>query len=434
MTRTPIVAHGIGGRLDLPVPITYFVAGAALVLVLSFVALAVLWRTPRLQSAPTYEPRGSRRVSLGWLGWLGVLGLGLAIVAGLAAMVTGQERTGTRNIAPVLLWVYFWLVVPFLGIAFGNLYTGVNPWRKLGQWLGIGDGERGPLRLGVWPAALGLLAFAWLELVYPGGSTPGAIAIAAAGYTVLQLALMARFGRESSLASFDLFTPYNRLLSSISPWGRTAEGRLAYRGWLRSLPTIPDWNGLAALLVVMIGSVTFDGIANTTWYESLTGDFGMSVLGKTLLLPLTCAVIGAAYYLACALAARLGGEPAHTARSVAARFAHTLVPIAAAYAFAHYFTLVIFEGQSIISAGADPFGLGWNLFGGRNYKIDFFLGAIPVWYVQLATIVAGHVAGVVLAHDRALHDWKGLGAVRSQYAMLTLMVLLTGLGLFVLSG
>ncbi len=82
------------------------------------------------------------------------------------------------------------------------------------------------------------------------------------------------------------------------------------------------------------------------------------------------------------------------------------MPIAAAYAFAHYFTLVIFEGQSIISAGADPFGLGWNLFGGRNYKIDFFLGAIPVWYIQLATIVAGHVAGVVLAHDRAIHDWQ----------------------------
>lgn len=110
------------------------------------------------------------------------------------------------------------------------------------------------------------------------------------------------------------------------------------------------------------------------------------------------------------------------------------MPIAAAYAFAHYFTPVIFEGQSIVSAGADPFGLGWNLGGGRDYKIDFFLGAIPVWYLQVATIVAGHVAGVILAHDRALSDWRGLGAVRSQYAMLTLMVLLTGLGLFILAG
>ncbi|MGI8514284.1 MAG: hypothetical protein ACR2NT_03935 [Acidimicrobiia bacterium] len=41
---------------------------------------------------------------------------------------------------------------------------------------------------------------------------------------------------------------------------------------------------------------------------------------------------------------------------------------------------------------------------------------------------------MILAHDRALSDWRGLGAVRSQYAMLTLMVLLTGLGLFILAG
>ncbi|MGQ0849957.1 MAG: hypothetical protein ACT4OP_12775 [Actinomycetota bacterium] len=128
------------------------------------------------------------------------------------------------------------------------------------------------------------------------------------------------------------------------------------------------------------------------------------------------------------------GESALTAGRVASRFAHTLVPIAFAYSFAHYFTLIIFEGQSIISAAADPFGLGWDLFGARDYKIDFFLGPIPVWYIQLATIIAGHVAGVVLAHDRALADFKGVGAVRSQYAMLVLMVLLTGLGLFILAG
>jgi len=129
-----------------------------------------------------------------------------------------------------------------------------------------------------------------------------------------------------------------------------------------------------------------------------------------------------------------GGWGNQTSGRVASRFAHTLVPIALAYAFAHYFTLVIFEGQSIISAASDPFGLGWDLLGTRDYKINFFLGALPVWYIQVAAIVLGHVAAVVLAHDRALADFKGVGAVRSQYAMLVLMVLLTGLGLFILAG
>ena len=137
--------------------------------------------------------------------------------------------------------------------------------------------------------------------------------------------------------------------------------------------------------------------------------------------------------MACVAAARMGGEGS-SPRRVAARFAHTLVPIAFAYAFAHYFTLVLFEGQGIISAVSDPLGLGWDLFGTRGYRISFFLGPLPVWYVQVAVIVLGHVAGVVLAHDRALSDFQGAGAVRSQYAMLMLMVLLTGLGLFILAG
>ena len=156
------------------------------------------------------------------------------------------------------------------------------------------------------------------------------------------------------------------------------------------------------------------------------GNFGASILGRTLLLVAMCVLVGVTYYLACALAVRLGGGN-RTAAQVGARFAHTLVPIAFAYAFAHYFTLIIFEGQSIISAASDPFGLGWDLFGTRAYKVDFFLGALPIWYIQVGAIVLGHVAGVILAHDRALFDFKGAGAVRSQYAMLLLMVLLTTL-------
>jgi hypothetical protein len=157
------------------------------------------------------------------------------------------------------------------------------------------------------------------------------------------------------------------------------------------------------------------------------------MLGSTILMIALVGVIGAAYFGACVAAVRLGGGDVPVAR-VAARFAHTLVPIAFAYAFAHYFTLILFEGQQLISNISDPFGIGWDLFGTRNYKINFFMGTIPVWYIQLGTIVIGHVAGVVLAHDRALADFKGLGAVRSQYAMLLLMVLLTSLGLFILAG
>jgi hypothetical protein len=152
-----------------------------------------------------------------------------------------------------------------------------------------------------------------------------------------------------------------------------------------------------------------------------------------MLLILTVLIIGLAYWAASLLAARMVGG-SWTAPRVAARFAHTLVPIALAYAVAHYLTLVLFEGQQLIAAVSDPFALGWDLFGTADRKIDFFLTASePIWYLQVGVIVSGHVLGVVLAHDRALADF-GPAAVRSQYAMLLLMVALTTLGLLVLSG
>src|SRR5580693_332753 len=43
-------AHGIVGKADLPIPVWLFSWTAAIVLVVSFVALSTLWMTPQLQS------------------------------------------------------------------------------------------------------------------------------------------------------------------------------------------------------------------------------------------------------------------------------------------------------------------------------------------------------------------------------------------------
>lgn len=155
-------------------------------------------------------------------------------------------------------------------------------------------------------------------------------------------------------------------------------------------------------------------------------------LGQTVLLLGCVLALSGAYWSASWLAARL--SPGTRTTHVARRFAHTLIPIALAYAVAHYFTLIIFEGQQIISAISDPFAIGWDIFGTADRTVDFFITASePIWYFQLAVILIGHVVAVVLAHDRALVDF-GENAVRSQYAMLLLMVALTSLGLVILAG
>ena len=437
LLSVPSVAlgHGIGGRLDLPVPLSYFVVGAGVVLVISFVALAILWPEPRLHDGPRHQP-ARLTVRRGWvLPSLGLIGLFL-VIGQLVPPLLGLETDPTRpSIAPVLVWVVVWLVIPFAGAVIGDWYTDINPWRSLASGVRTGRAERVGLldRLGVWPAVVALLAFTWLELVYPGSGSPVALGTAALAYSLFLMGAMAYAGRETGLAVFDAFTPYNRLISAISPLGRRADGRLVWRGWLRALTVLPAWPGLAALVVAAIGTVTYDGASATQLFGRSMGDFGQTMVGETLLLIGCVLAVGVAFWIASWAAARMvGGE--WTAPKVAARFAHTLVPIALAYAVAHYLTLIVFEGQQLISAISDPFALGWDLFGTAERKVDFFITAAePVWYAQVAVIVTGHVLGVVLAHDRALHDF-GTEAVRSQYAMLLLMVALTTLGLLILAG
>ena len=429
------MAHGIGGRLDLPVPLSYFVVGASVVLILSFIALAVLWPEPRLQDGPRHEA-ARLTVRRGWfLPALGVIGL-LLVIGQLFPPLFGLETDPTRpTIAPVLVWVVFWLVVPFAGAVTGDWYTDINPWRSLARVLRMGRGERLGLldALGVWPAAIVLLAFTWLELVSPNSGSPVTLGTAALVYTLGMLAAMAYAGRETGLAVFDGFTPYNRLFSAISPLGRRGDGRLVWRGWLRALTVLPAWRGLPAFVVVAIGTVTYDGASATESFRAAVGDSGQTMFGETVLLIGCVLAIGAAYWIASLAAARMVGNGWTTAR-VAMRFAHTLVPIALAYALAHYLTLIVFEGQQLIAAVSDPFALGWDLFGTADRKVDFFITAAePVWYAQVVVIVTGHVLGVILAHDRALGDF-GTEAVRSQYAMLLLMVALTTLGLLILAG
>ncbi|MFQ5967425.1 MAG: hypothetical protein ACE5MI_07425 [Acidimicrobiia bacterium] len=431
LSASPAQAHGIGGRSDLPVPLSYFIVGAALVLVFTFVLLAVLWVEPRLQDGP-------RRTVLGWswakpvfglLQAFGVIGLVLVIAAGLFG-----TPAGSRNIAPVLVWVYFWLVIPFLSVAFGNLWAAVNPWRTLGNvTLTERDDRDIGSRVGVLPAVVAFIAFTWLELVYPQSSLPLALAIAALVYTAYLGAAMAWVGPTPGLRAADAFTSYNRYLSSIAPFG-LSEGQVIWRGWLRALPVLPAWRGATLFVVAMIGTVTYDGLSATPLWRETFGSLASNVWFGTFALVASVAVIAGAYWAASALASYLSADPASQARVVARRFAHSLVPIAFAYAFAHYFTLVIFEGQILIAVASDPFGQGWDLFGTADYRIEFgLISPNAVWLLQVAAIVGGHVAGVVLAHDRALADFPARTAVRTQYAMLGLMVLLTSLGLAILA-
>lgn len=409
-----IFAHDIGAVSDLPVPAGIFVSGTGLLLVAVFVTLAIRKTEPRFQVGPDYSGPGLRAPVGPPLSILGLLGLLLVIGQLVGLVVTVDIAQPRPTIAPVTLWVLLVLVVPICSVFIGNWYTALSPWRTLGSI--IGSDRRSRPGLGVWPATTGLLALGWLQLISVDPSDPIVLGTAALVYTVYLLSMTAAIGVDSGLGSFDVFTVYNRLVSSIAPVGRNSSGRLVWRGWLRALPALPAWPGLWLFISAMVGIVLYDGLRELDWFP----DAGSSAMETLLLFGVVAAL---------AVALRLAA-PGGNAQG----YAHTLVPLAIALAFAHYFTLIIFEGQLLFSTISDPFGLGWDLFGTADRSIVYF--AVPdavVWYIQLSSIVLGAVVGVVLFHDRALaHD--GTGAHRSQYAMLALMIGLTSMSLLALAG
>lgn len=437
------MAHGIGGRGDLPVPFAAFVVGAGVAIVISFVVLTLQWHEPRLQ---TIDTRIARSGSGRWRMVAKVIGL----IALAATVLDGFFAPGAAlSISPVLVWVYFWLVIPFAGAVFGDSWRWLNPFRTIAELVNREVPEQPEIsaRVGVWPAAVLFVAFTWLELVSRDVVEPRTLSLAAIVYTLIIIGSTRVLGVESGIRSFDAFSMYNSLFSRISmfdldpeptgvgtPTATVTTATLGRRGWLRALPQTPLHAGLTAFVVAMIGTVTYDGLSSSeVWSDWFSSELRREAWFETIALVAAVIAIGAAYLAASKGAAVLAGSE-RSGWDVAQSFAHTLVPIGLAYAVAHYFSLVLFEGQLLFIALSDPFGLGWDLFGTGDWTINFFLEPIFIWYVQVGVIVAGHISGVVLAHDRAIAEFGRRNAARTQYAMLVLMVLLTSLGLFLLSG
>lgn len=445
-------AHGIGQRADLPIPIWLFAWAATFVLVASFVALSVLWPKPVLADARS-RLLGRAPLMLEVLaGALGIFAFAVIVYAGLVG-----SQTATANIAPTAIFVLIWVGIPFASVLFGDVFAVLSPWRAIGRGVGwvaarVGGGLPAPIiypeRLGRWPAAVMIFAFAWIELVWSGREEPSSLAIAALIYAAVMLIGMSCFGAEKWCRNADGFGVAFSLFALLAPldW---KDRRCRLRAPLVGALQMPQIAGSAAVVFVLIGSTSFDGFSQgTVW----TGASGMAqqlsdlfaALGfatgtavevaYTVGLLLVVGFVGGLYWLAVVGMNRSGAGKPPTIE-LARSFAHTLIPIALAYVVAHYFSLFVFQGQATFFLISDPLGDGSNIFGTSQSAINYSaLSANAIWYTQVAALVIGHVAALVLAHDRALETWTNPRvAIRSQYWMLLVMVTFTCMGLWFLS-
>ena len=449
-------AHGLSVRQDIPIPTWLFTWGAALVLIVSFVGLAVLWPRPRLQE-PDWRPlpTGISRVLTSRplevaCGAIGIFLYGLVVYAGLRG-----TNSSTANFAPTFVFIIFWLLPLPLSVLFGDVFRAFNPWRAIGRaaaWVAKKASRRElpeplayPARLGRWPAVVGVLAFVWLEVASPGGDNPENIAIATLIYTAVTFVGMALYGVETWIGRAEAFGVYFNLISRVSVFERRGN-RIGRRPLLSGLPRWEPLPGSVAFVCALIGTVSFDGFsAGPTWNETFVTSFVDFFTGlgfgnvRAIELTFGFGMLAAVlltygfYRLGIAGARTVGGG--FSGRELALRFAHSLAPIALVYAAAHYVSFLLLQGQSIFFLASDPLGRGSDLLGTADTQINYgLIGAEAFWYIQVALVVLGHVGALVLAHDRAVAIYENpREATRSQYWMLAVMIGFTSLALWLLS-
>ena len=463
MRQVSILAHAVGGRADLPLPAWMFGYGAAAAVVVSFAALALFWRTPRLEDGT--RERVLADTDSPALRALAGLARAVALAVFLLVMVSAAVGDDSPRANPVWVMVFavLWVGMHFVSGMVGDVWRVLSPFDTLaaiGQRLrergggpaggqgdadddgeddsgdgeGDVDGEGGRDR-GYWPAALGLLVFVWVELAYPDAAEPRTLFILMFAYTVLVLAGAARWGREW-LREGEAFGALFGIVAHVAPLSAGDDGRLRLRAPFAGLARLEWRPGLEAVVLVALGSTSFDGLTRTRIWLDLTSDLSgnAATLAKTAGLAWAIAMVAIAYAVAMRVAARLVDDRL-SAEELRAAFVHSLVPIALAYAVAHYFSYLLLEGQISIAWISDPLGRGWDLFGTATRVVDYtFVSPLTVAYVQCLAIVVGHVAGVVIAHDRALVLFDKRLATRSQYPLLAAMVLFTVGGLYLLLG
>lgn len=421
-------------------------------LAVSFAALAALWRSPALERGrrgrPLPQPAQRLLRSPLLRGGLGALSAFLLAVVFLAALV--GDPSPQENLAPTFVYVVFWVGLVPVSVLLGDVWSALNPWRAVADaaawgWRALGGRYRPPFaypaRLGRYPAATLLLCFATLELAYSRPSDPRALALAIFLYSAITWLGMALFGRRAWLANGEAFTSYFGLLARLAPLA-AEEGRIVVRWPLAGLAPPARRPGTTAFLAVMLGSVLFDGFSRTTFWQDRFYRLQVELIDRPSLAELAgillnlagllaaVAAVGLAFAAAVHAARLIGGAPTDLRRS----FVHSLVPIALVYALAHYFSLLLQQGQVAVKLASDPFGVGWDLLGTASFQPDLGLvGPTTIWYVQVGALVAGHVAGLLVAHDRAVALFRGARAAASQYPMLALMILYTVTGLWLLS-
>ena len=401
--------HGIINVGDLPIPFDMVLNAAVLAVVLTFVFLKVSWKESILTSE---EKLFSTKQSFsGKL--FGFLILALLTIPGLVS-----NEAAKVSITPLILWVFLWIGVPVLGLLFGDLYAKFNP-------LSILVNREGKSK-NVYIASFLFICLTWFELVWSKPGNPRHIGIV---FLILFLTVSAiqKFYKKT-IIEVDPLLVLHHLYSKM----RVTNKAPVFKTLLNNLANLSQLKGMEYFILLMIGTVTYDGLRETTFWFNIFGTRTYETAFSTLAFLSMNLIVIIFYRFACYFAIRVSGENFNL-NEISLKFGHTMLPIAFAYHVTHYLGLLLFESQTLLYRLNDPLGFGWNLFNAQEATVDYFLEPVILWTIMVIVTLAGHMLSVVLAHDLSVKIFGHQKSDKTQYIFLFITVALTLQALFVLS-
>ena len=405
----PSLSHGIINVGDLPIPFNMVLNAAVLTVVLTFVFLKVSWK----ESILTSEERlfSTKQSPSGKL--LGLLVLVLLTVPGLV-----NNEAAKVSITSLMLWVFLWIGVRVLGLLFGDLYAKLNP-------LSIIVSQEGDSK-NVYVASFLFICLTWFELVWTKPGNPRHIGIVFI-LLIVVVSLIQKFYKKT-IIEVDPLLVLHHLYSKM----RVTHKAPVFRSLLNNLSNLAQLKGMEYFILLMIGTVTYDGLRETTFWFNLFGTRSYETSFSTMAFLSMNLIVIIFYRFACYFAIRVSGEN-YDLNEISLKFGHTMLPIAFAYHVTHYLGLLLFESQTLLYRLNDPLGFGWNLFNAQETAVDYFLEPIVLWTIMVIVTLAGHMLSVVLAHDLSVKIFGHQKSDKTQYIFLFITVALTLQALFVLS-
>ncbi len=401
--------HGVVNVGDLPIPFDIVLNSSALVVLITFVYLKVSWKESII--TPRQEVFNDRQNFIGKL--FGIIILFLLVAPG----IFGNESSKT-SVAPLILWVFLWIGVPVLGLLFGDIYSKFNPLNLFSL--------KSKKPESVYFACILFIGLTWFELVWRKPGNPLNIAIVL--ITLFVCVNLLRYFLKKSLIEVDPLLLLHYLYSKL----KLLNSRPYFRSLLDNIGNLAKLRGIEYFVLLMIGTVTYDGLRETTfWYNqfgSRTDDIGFSTM-MFLIMNLGTILF---YRFACFFAIKVGDSDLKL-NHVSNLFGHTMLPIAFAYHVTHYLTLLLFESQTFFYRFNDPIGIGMNILNVEEPTINYFIEPLVIWGIQVAVTLLGHMLSVVLAHDLAVKLFGHQQSDKTQYIFLFITVALTLQALFVLS-